>query len=348
MSSNLSKPPPKLAIALVVAALGVVYGDIGTSPLYAFRICFDGPGAVPVTPENIYGVLSLIFWSLIILITIKYLSFVLRADNKGEGGILAITTLLVKAKDNAVLKRSIVLLLGLFGASLLYGDGLITPVISVLSAVEGLNTATPAFTPYVVPISLAVLLFLFWFQKRGSGAIGKVFGPIMVVWFTVIGFLGLFSVAANPVVFLAIDPRHILPFFLHNRTHAFFTLGTLFLVLTGGEALYADIGHFGTRPIRAGWFYIVLPALILNYFGQGAFLLRNPTLTDNLFYRLAPPWAVITPCHSRNRRDRYRIAGGDFGSVFARQAIGPARLFTQAVDHSYFKHHHRPGLCARF
>jgi KUP system potassium uptake protein len=326
MNTPLPKVPSSVAIGLIVAALGVVYGDIGTSPLYAFRICFDGPGAIPTTPENILGVLSLIFWSLIILISIKYLSFVLRADNKGEGGILAITTLLVKAKDNAVLKRSLVLLLGLFGAALLYGDGLITPVISVLSAVEGLNTATPAFTPYVVPISLTVLLFLFWFQKRGSGAIGKVFGPIMIVWFSVIGFLGLFSVAANPAVFLAIDPRHILPFFLHNRAHAFFTLGTLFLVLTGGEALYADIGHFGTRPIRAGWFYIVLPALVLNYFGQGAFLLRNPTLTDNLFYRLAPPWAVIP-----------LVALATVATVIASQAVisGVFSLARQSVQLGY-------------
>jgi KUP system potassium uptake protein len=293
MTTSPSPERQKLTLGLIVAALGVVYGDIGTSPLYALRICFDGRGALPVTSGNILGVLSLIFWALVILISVKYLSFVLRADNNGEGGILAITTLLVKANKNPVVKRGVVLLLGLFGASLLYGDGLITPVISVLSAVEGLNTVTPAFTPFVLPLSLVVLLFLFWFQKSGSGTIGKVFGPIMLVWFTIIGMLGLFSVCANPIVLLAINPQYIFPFFLHNRIHAFFTLGTLFLVLTGGEALYADIGHFGTRPIRSGWFYIVFPALILNYFGQGAFLLRNPTLTDNLFYRVAPPWAVL-------------------------------------------------------
>jgi KUP system potassium uptake protein len=327
MSSTIPQARSSLVIGLVVAALGVVYGDIGTSPLYAFRICFDGPGALPATPENILGVLSLIFWALVVLISIKYLSFVLRADNNGEGGILAITTLLVKASGNPAAKRGIVLLLGLFGASLLYGDGLITPVISVLSAVEGLNTATPAFTPYIVPISVAVLLFLFWFQKRGSGTIGRVFGPIMLVWFAVIGILGLLSLCANPSVLLAVDPRYILPFFLHNRIHAFFALGTLFLVLTGGEALYADIGHFGTRPIRFGWFCIVFPALILCYFGQGAFLLRNPTLTDNLFYRVAPPWAIVP-----------LVALATAATVIASQAVisGVFSLARQSVQLGFF------------
>ncbi len=327
MATTPSPERQKLTIGLIVAALGVVYGDIGTSPLYALRICFDGRGALPVTSGNILGVLSLIFWSLVILISIKYLSFVLRADNNGEGGILAITTLLVKANKNPVVKRGVVLLLGLFGASLLYGDGLITPVISVLSAVEGLNAATPAFTPFVLPLSLVVLLFLFWFQKRGSGTIGKIFGPIMLVWFTIIGMLGLFSVCANPIVLLAINPQYIFPFFLHNRMHAFFTLGTLFLVLTGGEALYADIGHFGTRPIRSGWFYIVFPALILNYFGQGAFLLRNPTLTDNLFYRVAPPWAVLP-----------LVVLATIATVIASQAVisGVFSLARQSVQLGFF------------
>lgn len=293
MSSNLSKPPPRLALALVVAALGVVYGDIGTSCLYALRICFDGPRALPTTSDNILGLLSLIFWSLAILICIKYLVIVLRADNNGEGGVLALMTLLMKARKNPAASGGIILMLGLFGAALLYGDGVITPVISVLSAVEGLTTAAPRYGFLVVPISLVILILLFWFQKNGSGKIGSVFGPVMLIWFTVIGFLGLFSVSANPIVLAAINPLHAVLFFFQNRMHGFFTLGTVFLVLTGGEALYADIGHFGKSPIRAGWFYIVFPALILNYFGQGAFLLRNPTLTDNLFYRLAPEWALV-------------------------------------------------------
>ena len=311
----------------MVAALGVVYGDIGTSPLYAFRICFDGPGALPVNAENILGVLSLIFWSLGILISVKYLSYVLRADNKGEGGILALMTLLTKAGKNPVVKRGIIILLGLFGASLLYGDGLITPVISVLSAVEGLDMVTPAFHPFIIPVSLATLLFLFLFQKRGSGAIGKVFGPIMLLWFSVMGLLGLLSIIHNPGVLLAIDPRHAVWFFLHNHMRGFFTLGTIFLVLTGGEALYADIGHFGKRPIRVGWFYIVFPALVLNYFGQGAFLLRNPAAAENLFYRLAPQWSVLL-----------LVALSTVATVIASQAVisGVFSLARQSVQLGFF------------
>jgi KUP system potassium uptake protein len=293
MNSPSSAPSRPLAIGIIIAALGVVYGDIGTSPLYAFRICFDGPNALPANAGNIFGILSLIFWSLGILISVKYLSFVLRADNKGEGGILALMTLLTKTGKNPAVKRGIILMLGLFGASLLYGDGLITPVISVLSAVEGLDTVTPAFHPFIIPVSLATLLFLFVFQKHGSGAIGRVFGPIMLTWFLIIGFLGLHSIFHNPSVLIAVDPRHAVRFFMNNRMRGFFTLGTTFLVLTGGEALYADMGHFGKRPIRAGWFYLVFPALVLNYFGQGAFLLRNPTSTENLFFRIAPQWSVL-------------------------------------------------------
>jgi KUP system potassium uptake protein len=293
MTSISPQTQHKVAFGLVIAALGVVYGDIGTSCLYGLRICFDGPRALPATSGNILGLLSLIFWSLAILICIKYLVIVLRADNNGEGGVLALMTLLMKAKKSPIASSGIILMLGLFGAALMYGDGLITPVISVLSAVEGLTTAAPRYGIFVVPVSLVILLLLFSFQKNGSGKIGAVFGPIMFIWFFVIGFLGLLSVAANPVVLTAVDPRHAVWFFIQNRMHGFFTLGTVFLVLTGGEALYQDIGHFGKNPIRAGWFYIVFPALILNYFGQGAFLLRNPTLTDNLFYRLAPHWALV-------------------------------------------------------
>lgn len=316
-----------LAFGLIIAALGVVYGDIGTSPLYAFRICFDGPGAVPVCAGNILGVLSLIFWSLGILISVKYLSFVLRADNKGEGGILALMTLLTKTGKNPAVKRGIIILLGLFGASLLYGDGLITPVISVLSAVEGLDTATPAFHPFILPLSLATLLILFLFQKHGSGAIGRVFGPIMLTWFFIIGCLGLLSIIHNPGVLLAIDPRHGVWFFLHNRMRGFFTLGTIFLVLTGGEALYADMGHFGKRPIRAGWFYLVFPALVLNYFGQGAFLLRNPASTENLFFRIAPQWSVLP-----------LVVLATVATVIASQAVisGVFSLARQSVQLGFF------------
>jgi KUP system potassium uptake protein len=327
----MERPPPGTlkipALGLIIAALGVVYGDIGTSPLYAFRICFDGTGALPANAENILGILSLIFWSLIILISIKYVSFVLQADNNGEGGILALMTLLTKSGRNPFVRRGLIIMLGLFGASLMFGDGLITPVISVLSAVEGLKTVSPAFGKLVLPISLATLLFLFWFQKRGSGTIGKVFGPIMLLWFAVIGLFGLLSIFKNPGVLLAVDPRHIIPFFLHNRMHGFFTLGTVFLVLTGGEALYADMGHFGKRPIRTGWFYIVFPALILNYFGQGAFLLRHPAATDNLFYRIAPH-ALVVPL----------IVLATAATVIASQAVisGVFSLARQAVQLGYF------------
>jgi KUP system potassium uptake protein len=316
-----------LAFGIIVAALGVVYGDIGTSCLYGLRICFEGPRALPATAENILGLLSLIFWSLAILISIKYLVIVLRADNNGEGGVLALMTLLMKAKNGRTAKRGIILILGLFGAALLYGDGLITPVISVLSAVEGLTTATPQYGIFVVPIALVILVLLFWFQKHGSGKIGSVFGPIMFIWFAVIGMLGLNSIAADPNVLLAFDPRHAVRFFLVNRIHGFFTLGTIFLVLTGGEALYQDIGQFGKKPIRAGWFYIVFPALICNYFGQGAFLLRNPTLTNNLFYRLAPHWMLVP-----------YVVLATIATVIASQAVisGVFSLARQTVQLGFF------------
>ena len=319
--------PQKLMIGIVIAALGVVYGDIGTSPLYALRICFEGPKALPVTSGNVLGLLSLIFWSLVILISVKYLVLVLRADNKGEGGILALMTLLTKTQKHPALRHGLILTLGLFGASLLYGDGLITPVISVLSAVEGLNTVTPSFGIFVVPISLGTLLFLFWFQKRGSGTIGKVFGPIMLLWFAVMAVLGLLSIVKNPIVLIAIDPRHAVSYFLLNRIHGFFTLGTVFLVLTGGEALYADIGHFGKRPIRAGWFYIVFPALLLNYFGQGAYLLQNPANVENLFYRLAPQWLLLP-----------FVVLATMATVIASQAVisGVFSLARQSIQLGYF------------
>jgi KUP system potassium uptake protein len=327
MTSLSPQTQHKAAFGLIIAALGVVYGDIGTSCLYGLRICFDGPRALPTTSDNILGLLSLIFWSLAILISIKYLAIVLRADNNGEGGVLALMTLLTKAKKSPAASGGIILMLGLFGAALMYGDGLITPVISVLSAVEGLTTAAPRYGIFVVPISLVILILLFSFQKHGSGKIGSVFGPIMFIWFTVIGFLGLFSITANPLVLTAADPRHAVWFFLQNRLHGFFTLGTVFLVLTGGEALYQDIGHFGKNPIRAGWFFIVFPALLLNYFGQGAFLLRNPTLTDNLFYRLAPPWAQVP-----------LVVLATAATVIASQAVisGVFSLARQTVQLGYF------------
>lgn len=312
---------------MIIAALGVVYGDIGTSVLYAFRICFEGKNALNPTSANILGILSLIFWSLVVLISVKYLLIVLRADNNGEGGVLALMTLLTKVRKNPHARRGLVILLGLFGASLMYGDALITPVISVLSAVEGLKAVAPGFTIFVLPISFGILLLLFWFQKHGSGTIGKIFGPIMLIWFAIIAVLGLISIVKNPVVLSAIDPRYSFSFFYHNKMHGVFTLGTVFLVLTGGEALYADMGHFGKKPIRGGWFFIVFPALICNYFGQGAYLLRNPGGMENLFYRLAPQWSVFP-----------LVILATIATVIASQAVisGVFSLARQSVQLGYF------------
>jgi KUP system potassium uptake protein len=273
---------------LALGALGVVYGDIGTSPLYALRECFFGTHAVEPTRVNVLGVMSLIFWSLIIIISIKYLVFVMRADNRGEGGILALLALIHTDR-----KRGWILIaMGLFGAALLYGDGMITPAISVLSAVEGLQVATAFFDPYVLPITIAILVGIFLLQSRGTAGIGKLFGPVMLLWFTTLALLGLRWIVREPGVLAAINPAHAVRFFVHNGGHGFLVLGSVFLVVTGGESLYADMGHFGRRPIRIAWFGLVLPALLLNYFGQSALLLENPGDVQHPFYNLAPSWAL--------------------------------------------------------
>lgn len=278
---------------LSLAALGVVYGDIGTSPLYAMRECFHGPHAIAPTPENVLGVLSLIFWSLIIVISIKYLVFVLRADNRGEGGILALTALATPIKILSRTERRGLVIIGIFGAALLYGDGIITPAVTVLSAVEGLNVATPVFESYVVPITLAILVALFLIQNRGTAKIGKLFGPVMLLWFVVLAALGVAHIVGNPGVLASVIPTYGFNFFVRNGWIGFLVLGTVFLVVTGGEALYADMGHFGRRPIRLAWFVLVLPALMLNYFGQGALLIARPELRENPFYHMAPDWALL-------------------------------------------------------
>ncbi len=276
-----------------MTALGVVYGDIGTSPLYAFRECFSGHYGIAATPENVLGVLSLIFWSLIIVITLKYVTFILRADNHGEGGILALTALATPLRRIAMSRQRWLVLLGVFGAALLYGDGVITPAISVLSAVEGLNTVTPLLHPYVVPITIVIIIALFMIQRNGTARIGGLFGPIMVVWFAVIAILGVMQIVQAPYVLQAVSPHFGANFFIRNGWHGFLVLGTVFLVVTGGEALYADMGHFGPKPIRLAWFTYVLPALLLNYFGQGALVLQQPELAENSFYMLAPSWALL-------------------------------------------------------
>ena len=284
------RPRPLVAVALT--AVGVVYGDIGTSPLYAMRECFFGSHSVPPTHDNVLGVLSLIIYSLLLVVSFKYLVIVLRADNRGEGGILALTALIAPAGSSAAPRGGLVLL-GIFGAALLYGDGMITPAITVLSAVEGLNVATPLFEDYVVPIAIVILIAVFSIQRYGTHTVGRLFGPVMVVWFIVLAVLGVVSIVTAPVVLTAFDPSHGVGFFRDNGWHGFAVLGAVFLVVTGSEALYADMGHFGRRPIRAAWFTLVLPALLLNYFGQGALLLRSPEAAAQPFFLLAPQWARL-------------------------------------------------------
>jgi KUP system potassium uptake protein len=278
---------------LSLAALGVVFGDIGTSPLYAVRECFADHG-LPPTTENVLGILSLVFWSLTIVISLKYLAFVMRADNHGEGGILALMTLVAPDhRTPAYSRRRAVLLVGVFGAGLLYADGMITPAISVLSAVEGLQVASPALHVLVTPLAVAVLCALFFFQRHGTAAVGRVFGPVMIVWFLCLFGLGVRSIAGQTQVLAALSPVWAVEFLGRTGVPALLVLGPVFLVVTGGEALYADMGHFGRRPIRLTWFVLVLPALLANYFGQGALLLGNPAATTNPFYLLAPAWGRL-------------------------------------------------------
>ena len=272
--------------ALSLAALGVVYGDIGTSPLYALKQCFQGRHGIMASGENVLGIVSLIVWSLIVVVSIKYLLFILKADNKGEGGIIALVALLNPWRSAAGSKRYVLMMMGLFGAALLYGDGTITPAISVLSAVEGLSVEAPAFDPFVVPISVVILLVLFAVQKYGTSKIGALFGPVMLIWFVVLGVLGIVGIVQAPQIFAALDPRHAINFELEHGLMGFVILGTVFLAVTGAETLYADMGHFGRTPIRMAWFAVALPALLLNYFGQGALILSGSD-------RGAPPvlWA---------------------------------------------------------
>ena len=313
----------KRSLALLcLGSLGIVYGDIGTSPLYAMRECFYGQHGVPPTHANVLGVLSLILWSLILIISVKYLTLILRADNRGEGGILALATLV-----SDVLRRGkFLFLLGLFGAALLYADGMITPAISVMGAVEGLHVATPWFDHYVVPIAVVILIGLFFFQSRGTARVGAVFGPVTMIWFVAISVLGIAHIIRAPQVLAAINPIHGFEFFMLNGWRGFVVLGAVFLVVTGGEALYADIGHFGTAPIRLTWFAVVLPALTLNYLGQGALLLIEPDAAVNPFYRMAPPWALYP-----------LVVLATAAAVIASQAIisGAFSLTMQAIQLGY-------------
>jgi KUP system potassium uptake protein len=319
------EPDPR-RLALTLAALGVVYGDIGTSPLYAFREALGESYGLEVSSTNVFGIVSLIFWSLVIVISVKYVAFVMRADKDGEGGILALTALIMpKGSDHRGARRWLVLL-GLFGTALLYGDGAITPSISVLSAVEGLRVATPVFEPYVIPIAIVILIGLFSVQRRGTESVGSMFGPVMVVWFSVLAVLGIVQIAGHPGILRGLAPTYAVSFFLENPFHGFLSLGSIFLVVTGGEALYADLGHFGTGPIRRGWFFIVLPALVLNYVGQGALLIATPESVDNPFFRMAPS-ALVIPL----------VVLAASATVIASQALisGAFSLTMQAVQLDY-------------
>ena len=278
--------------ALTLGAIGVVYGDIGTSVLYAMKEVF-GSGHVPFTPENVYGILSIFFWTLTTIVSVKYVTLVLRADNHGEGGLVAMLALASQSVKDKPRLRKVLLMVGIFGTCLFYGDGVITPAISVLSAVEGLEVISPAFKKAVIPLTLIILFCLFAVQKRGTAGIGKFFGPITLVWFAAIAVLGLYHIATQPEILWAISPHYAVMFMWENPGTTFIILGAVVLCVTGGEALYADMGHFGKKPIRVAWFTVVMPALTLNYFGQGALLLSNPAAVKNPFYMMAPEWALI-------------------------------------------------------
>ncbi|HET8655629.1 MAG TPA: potassium transporter Kup [Longimicrobiaceae bacterium] len=326
MAQTREHPQGRYLLTLCLGALGVVFGDLGTSPLYALRESFHpGYGLAP-TPANVLGIVSLILWSLVLVISVKYLVFVMKADNKGEGGIIALTALVAPHIEAPRGRRTKLVLMGLFGAALLYGDGMITPSISVLSAVEGLDVATHLFRPYIVPITVAILVALFAVQSRGTGRVGRVFGPIMLLWMATLALLGVRSIFAYPAVLAAVNPWYAVAFFLRNHWHGFLVLGSVVLALTGAETLYADMGHFGKRPIRLTWFAVVLPALVLNYFGQGALILRQPRAAEQPFFHLAPSWALYP-----------LVALATTATIIASQAVisGAFSLTVQAVQLGY-------------
>lgn len=324
--SNEKKMGPKASGMLALTALGVVYGDIGTSPLYVMKESLH-KGHVAIEPMAIYGILSMIFWALIIVVSIKYCLLILKADNKGEGGILALTGLVTPEHEKAQWKRRYLIRLGLLGTALLYGDGMITPAISVLSAVEGLELISPTFKPYIIPITVAILVGLFSVQRYGTEKVGKAFGPIMLTWFTIIGFLGLIKVVQMPEILEAVNPYYAVHFLATHLWTGFLILGSVVLVVTGGEALYSDLGHFGKVPIQRAWFYVVLPCLLLNYFGQGVLLLKDPSATVNPFFLMAPKY-LMTPF----------VMLAAMAAVIASQALitGIFSITAQAVQWGYF------------
>ena len=312
-------------LRLVVGAIGVVYGDIGTSPLYALRECFHGTHPVAASRDNVLGILSLIFWSLMFMVSFKYLTFVMRANNKGEGGILSLLALATSKGVVGSRTGALLTWCGVLGAAFLYGDGMITPSITVLSGVEGLEVATPVFKPFIIPITVAILIAMFSFQFLGTGRVGSIFGPIMCLWFVSIAVLGIYGLVRAPEVLAAINPYYAAKFLIQTSREGFIVLGAVFLSVTGAESLYADMGHFGIRPIRRAWFYMVFPALLLNYFGQGALLLQDPAAT-NPFYLLAPHWAIYP-----------LVIIATFAAVIASQALiaGAYSITMQAIQLGY-------------
>ena len=325
LASGQEKQSQKEVLPVALAAMGVVFGDIGTSPLYTMKEVFSGSHAVPVTPDNVLGILSLVFWALTIVVSLKYIMYIMRADNRGEGGIMALTSLALRTNKSPRMGAAMAAL-GLFGAALFYGDGVITPAISVLSAVEGLEVVTPAFKPYVLPISLVVLTGLFLIQSKGTARVGAIFGPVMLFWFTTLGALGALNVMRHPDVLRAINPVYAVAFFANNQWHGFLALGAVVLAITGGEALYADMGHFGRRPIKLAWFGYVFPALYLNYLGQGALILDNPLAVKSPFYLLVPE-PLLLPM----------VALSTLATIIASQAVisGAFSLTKQAVQLGY-------------
>jgi KUP system potassium uptake protein len=292
-ADGLAKPRDglKQLLPLAIGAIGVVYGDIGTSPLYTLRLCFRADGPLALTPDHIIGILSLIFWSVTTVVTLKYATIIMRADNQGQGGILALMALALQ-KPGSKRRQGVLLMLGVAGAALFYGDGIITPAISVLSAVEGLKIATPLFEPYIVPITAVIVVALFSVQRRGTASVGALFGPIVCAWFVVLAILGLVHIVREPSVLRALSPHYAIGLFIEKPVATFVIMGAVVLAVTGAEALYADMGHFGRRPIRVSWLYLVFPALMLNYFGQGALLIAEPAAIDNPFFRLVPHWGL--------------------------------------------------------
>ena len=329
-ANGLAKPRAglKQLLPLAIGAIGVVYGDIGTSPLYTLRLCFRADGPLALTPDHIVGILSLIFWSVTAIVTLKYSTIIMRADNQGQGGILALMALALQ-KPGSKRRHAVLLMLGVAGAALFYGDGIITPAISVLSAIEGLKIATPLFEPYIVPITAVIVVVLFSVQRRGTASVGALFGPVVCAWFVVLAILGLVHIVREPSVLRALSPHYAIGLFIEKPVATFVILGAVVLAVTGAEALYADMGHFGRRPIRVSWLYLVFPALMLNYFGQGALLIAEPAAIDNPFFRLVPHWGLYP-----------LVVLSTMATIIASQAVitGAYSLTRQAVQ---------LGLCPR-